>query len=145
MCLLFQTGLHNEFIEKFSFVTNQYMQALGGIVPIFNYMVSLEHLILCLLVTTNDDFCHLLITFANSLEPDQAWQNVGPDLDPNCLTSWWYSLNKFLKKKNQQKTKSMQKWPSMQRVKAAVAAPNELFPTTNSQVNIWYSKLASQW
>ena len=32
------------------------------------------------------DICRLLITFANSLEPDQAQQNVGPDLDPNCLT-----------------------------------------------------------
>ena len=46
------------------------------------------------------DFCHLLITFANSLDPDQARQNVrpdqarqnvGPDLDPNCLTLRWYS------------------------------------------------------
>lgn len=26
------------FIEKFSFILNQYLQALGGIVPIFNYM-----------------------------------------------------------------------------------------------------------
>ena len=34
----------------------------------------------------SDDFCHLLITFANNLDPDQARQNVGPDLDPNCLT-----------------------------------------------------------
>ena len=32
------------------------------------------------------DFCRLLITFANSSDPDQARQNVGPDLDPNCLT-----------------------------------------------------------
>ena len=24
--------------------------------------------------------------FANSLDPDQARQNVGPDLDTNCLT-----------------------------------------------------------
>ena len=31
-------------------------------------------------------FSHLLITFANSLDPDHAQQNVGPDLDPNCLT-----------------------------------------------------------
>ena len=31
-------------------------------------------------------FCHLLITFANSLDPDQDQQNVGPDLDPNHLT-----------------------------------------------------------
>ena len=32
------------------------------------------------------NFCCLLMTFANSLDPDQARQNVGPDLDPNCLT-----------------------------------------------------------
>ena len=35
---------------------------------------------------TRGDFCCLLITFANSLDPDKAQQNVGPDLDPNCLT-----------------------------------------------------------
>ena len=32
------------------------------------------------------DFWCLLITFANSLDPDQDRQNVGPDLDPNRLT-----------------------------------------------------------
>ena len=32
----------------------------------------------------NGVFCRLLISFANSLDPDQARQNVGPDLDPNC-------------------------------------------------------------
>ena len=32
------------------------------------------------------DFCRLLINFANTLDPDQARQNVGPDLDPNSLT-----------------------------------------------------------
>ena len=32
------------------------------------------------------DFYHLLITFANSLDPDQERQNFSPDLDPNCLT-----------------------------------------------------------
>ena len=30
--------------------------------------------------------CHLLITFANSLDADQAKQYVGPDLSPNYLT-----------------------------------------------------------
>ena len=30
--------------------------------------------------------CLLLIIFANSLDPDQDRQNVGPDLDPNHLT-----------------------------------------------------------
>ena len=34
------------------------------------------------------DFCRLLIIFANSLDPDQDRQNVGPDLDLNCLTLW---------------------------------------------------------
>ena len=37
-------------------------------------------------LSASHDFCHLLITFANSLGPDQARQNVGPDRDPNCLT-----------------------------------------------------------
>ena len=29
-------------------------------------------------------------SFANSLDPEQTRQNVGPDLDPNCLTPGWY-------------------------------------------------------
>ena len=32
-------------------------------------------------------FCDLLIMLANSLDPDQDRQYVGPDLDRNCLTS----------------------------------------------------------
>ena len=32
------------------------------------------------------DVCRLLIIFANRLDPDQAQQYVGPDLDPNRLT-----------------------------------------------------------
>ena len=38
----------------------------------------------------------LLITLANSLDPDQAYF-VGPDLDPNCLTLCWSYCKKFLK------------------------------------------------
>ena len=41
--------------------------------------ISLQNLTLLL-------WCRLLITFANSLDTDQAQQNIGPDLDPNCLT-----------------------------------------------------------
>ena len=33
-----------------------------------------------------DDFCLLLITFENSLDPDHDLQNVCPDLGLNCLT-----------------------------------------------------------
>ena len=47
---------------------------------------------------SSGDFCCQLITFANSLDPDQARQNVWPDLDANCLTLWWYSWKSFLKK-----------------------------------------------
>ena len=32
------------------------------------------------------NFCHLLMAFANSLDPDQDRQNVDPDLDLNLLT-----------------------------------------------------------
>ena len=37
------------------------------------------------LLASGNFFC-LLKTFANSLNPDQDQQNVGPDLDSNCLT-----------------------------------------------------------
>ena len=45
----------------------------------------------CLVLHNNSflargDFCHLLILFANSLDPDQDRHSVGPDLEPNCLT-----------------------------------------------------------
>ena len=32
------------------------------------------------------DFCCMLVTFANNLDPDQDQWNVVPDLDPNGLT-----------------------------------------------------------
>ena len=34
------------------------------------------------------NFCRLLITFPNGLDPDQDGQNVGLDLDPNCFILW---------------------------------------------------------
>ena len=43
-------------------------------------------------------YCRLLIFFENSLDHDHAQQNVGSDLDPNCLTLWWYSWKNFSKK-----------------------------------------------
>ena len=42
--------------------------------------------------------CRLLITFANSLDPDQAQHIAGLNLDPNCLTLWWYSRKNFSKR-----------------------------------------------
>ena len=46
------------------------------------YQQVILYLILCPLC--------LLITFANSLDLDQARQNVGPDLDLNFLKPRWY-------------------------------------------------------
>ena len=42
-------------------------------------------------------FCPLclLITFANSLDPDQARQNVRPDLDPNFLAQMVLKKSSF--------------------------------------------------
>ena len=36
--------------------------------------------------SVNKDFCHLLITFANSKDPDQGHQNVDHDHNSNRLT-----------------------------------------------------------
>ena len=36
-------------------------------------------------VLASSKFCHLLITFANSFDPDQDRHSVGPDLETNCL------------------------------------------------------------
>ena len=38
------------------------------------------------LFLASDNFCQLLITFANSFDPDQDEHNIGLDLDPNHLT-----------------------------------------------------------
>ena len=41
---------------------------------------------LCSVTVSVNFLFSLLITFANSLNPDQARQNVRPDLEQNCLT-----------------------------------------------------------
>ena len=40
----------------------------------------------------------LVINYADSLYPDQVRHNVGPDLNPNCLTLFWFSCKYFSKK-----------------------------------------------
>ena len=55
-----------------------------------------------------------LITFAKSLGPDQTRQNLGPDLDPNCLTPIKAFLKEIFEKvdfeKKQQVTKKQEKF-----------------------------------
>ena len=53
-------------------------------------------------LASQDFFC-LLITFSNSLDPDQDQQNVSPDLDPNRLTLIVF-LKVFFEKVNLEKS-----------------------------------------
>ena len=63
------------------------------------------------------------IIFANNLEPDQDRQNVGPDLDPNCLTLSGsvperVSLKKLILKKSvAEDNKSMKNYPAFKELK----------------------------
>ena len=57
----------------------------------------------------------LLITFANSLDPDQDQQNVVPDLDPICLCRTHFLKKLILKKKVSRRQGKHEKLPSMQR------------------------------
>ena len=74
----------------------------------------------------SSNLCFQLITVANSLDLDQARQDVGPDLDPNCLTLRVISCKKCSKKlilkKDRQTTKKHAKLPSMQRVNFLTAS-----------------------
>ena len=55
----------------------------------FNQKVVTTSCFVFKLLSARGDFSSVdwvLITFANSFDPDQARQIVGPDLDPNCMT-----------------------------------------------------------
>ena len=75
-----------------------------------------------LTLSAREIFCRLLITFANSLAPDQAQHNAGPDPDPNCLTLMVFLMSFFFKKYNFEKNigrrQNQAKLSSMQRVKS---------------------------
>ena len=52
----------------------------------------------------------MLITFANSFDPDQAWQNGGPDVDdPNCMTLMVFAKEFFEKVDYKKKVSKRQK------------------------------------
>ena len=79
---------------------------------IFQHFLSLY-----LLVSSADN---ILKTVSTKVRPDK---NVRPNLDPKLSTLWWYSWNKFSKKKNQQMTQKYAKFPSRQRVKKTLLFP----------------------
>ena len=71
--------------------------------------------------------CRLLITFANSLEPDQDQQNVGPDLDPNCLCSTHFVKELILKKKSADDKENMKNYPACKELKISQFFTKEYF------------------
>ena len=72
------------------------------------------------------NFCHLLITFANRLDPDQDQQNVGSDLESKLNDSLKGCLNDFMIKKVSRQHQKHEKLPSMQRVKKSYTKQNTL-------------------
>ena len=69
-------------------------------------------------MSARDNFCYLMIAFANSLDTDQAWHNVRPDLDPNCPERTF--LNKLiLKKSTEQWTRNHEKLLNKQQVNSS--------------------------
>ena len=63
----------HSFLHNFSSQSNIIIISQVTRLRIINYFLA------------SGNFCHLLITFANSLDPDQDQLNVLLDLDPNCL------------------------------------------------------------
>ena len=67
------------------------------------------------------DFCHLMITFISSLDPDQDPQNVSisvrPDLNPNYFDTLIVFLKEVMEKKKVfEKVSKHEKLPNMQRL-----------------------------
>ena len=54
--------------------------------------------LLCNSLPASGELCRQKIPFANGLNPDQDRQNVGPDLDTNCLTFYLWPERFLLEK-----------------------------------------------
>ena len=61
------------------------------------------------------DFCHRMINFANSLDPDPDQQNIGPDLDSGHTDSVreriFLNTGRLILKKSADGNKSMENYP----------------------------------
>ena len=73
------------------------------------------------------DFCHLLLTFANSLDQDQDQQNVSPDLNPNLNY-----LKKFILKKVNSRQQKHAKFSGMQSVRVHEIPNNVVCATSKA-------------
>ena len=74
-------GIGQLYDPKFCF--GKSLRILVEYLQNFSFILLEVNLILCLLLLSADSN---QMSFADSLDPDQAQNNVWPDLDPNCLT-----------------------------------------------------------
>ena len=82
-----------------------------------NLLLSFISIAIFIYFHASGDFCRLLLTFANSLDPDQARQNVGFDLISTRLYAKKNHFENGIFEKHQQTSKHETQLPSMQRVK----------------------------
>ena len=91
----------------------------------------------------------LLTTFANSMDPDQDRQNVGPVLDPNCLTLWKCSWENFWKKlilKNvSRRQKIMKNYQACKEVMCPLSEMKESIPASGRLISIFHHVILFLW
>ena len=71
--------------------------------------------------------CRLLITFANSLDPDQDQQNVGPDLDLSCLCRTHFFEKVNFEKQSADDKENMKNYPACKELNISQVLPKERF------------------
>ena len=71
--------------------------------------------------------CRLLITFANSLDPDQDQQNVGPDLDPSCLCRTHFLEKVNFEKQSAGDKENMKNYPACKELNISQGLTKERF------------------
>ena len=108
-------------------------------------MVCTHHLVFCLnSFPAIGDFCRLLITFANSLDPDQAQQCrvwSGSKLFDTLMVFLKDFLKKLIQRKKNHRQKSIQNYPACKELKVDTWAAFEI----NFDFVIWKYKLQLKW
>ena len=74
----------------------------------FRFAEGLAHIRQFNSFLASGECCHLLITFASSLDPDKDRQNVSPDHDPNCFTLLTMLMKDFFEKVDLKKVSRQQ-------------------------------------
>ena len=97
------------------------------IVAILTVRRCSEYIIVIIIISNLMETCRLLITFANSLDSDQDQQNVGSDLDPNCLCRTHFLKKLILKKKSADDKENMKNYPACKELNISQVLTKERF------------------